>query len=580
MSSDRSSSLNLFDRVLGYFAPKQALTNLISRQHLTEFGYHAVSAKHSRGGSGGLFHNASPNTMRMEQERIKLVWEARDQELNIPFTRGVLNRVAHFAVPRLRYQGLTGDKVINQVYEDFIEEKAKKADMTNRHGLDKLAELGYRGKWRDGDSGFVLSEDAGDLRLQSFEADQIGDVLRAQSSSENEIGGVVINDLKQPVHYRLYERTRTNQYNHKEDVAASRFIHLWDAFRLGQYRGHSPLATVMPSIRDLYEVFQYDMLGIKYAASFAGFIKTSNPYNQHGADAWDGKDATTGLHFMKARDAQIVKLPDGTEFQAAPTTQRPSGAFLNFVQVKIREIALGLDLPYSFLWDLAAFGGVTARLETRYADHRFDYDRKFIETQMLDRWKDGVLRRGIANGEIPPHKHYKRGKWNWGPRISSDILNDTQARVIAIQNGLTTATDEIERNGGDFEQLTRTQAQEVKIKQAVSKETEVPIELLDQSKQQPTALLAAMNERGSPDAMPPDPNDPAPGAPPPPAGLMASYDPKAIRPMLDLLKQYNLGQVTYDQTLGTLMAWYGISYEEAASMVPASQTASTTTPEE
>ena len=326
-------------------------------------------------------------------------------------------------------------------------------------------------------------------------------------------------------------------------------------------RGHSPLATVMPSIRDLYEVFQYDMTGIKFAASFAGFIKVANPYATNDAGNWDGKDPATGLNTMKAKEGTLVRLPDGTEYQAAPASQRPSGAFLNFVETKIREISLGVDLPFSFLWDIARFGGVTARLETRYADARFAYDRNDLEDQMLNRWKDGQIRRGMHAGDIPPHRDYTKGKWNYGPEISGDILNDTQARVIAVQQGFTTATDVIEKAGGDYETVVRTNARQVKIKQAVSQEEGVPMELLDQSLMQPTALLAAMNERGV-EQVPAE--DPAAMMPP---GLVAQQGPQGVKPILDIIKQYNQGLMSYEQAINTLVSLYGLPEEEAALMV-------------
>jgi hypothetical protein len=76
-----------------------------------------------------------------------------------------------------------------------------------------------------------------------------------------------------------------------------------------------------------------------------------------------------------------------------------------------------------------------------------------------------------------------------------------------------------------------------------------------------------MNERGNTEGLP-DPNAPDPSAPPPPAGLLASHDPKAVKPMLDLLKQYNQGLTTHAQAIGTLIAMYGLSPEDAANILP------------
>lgn len=61
---------------------------------------------------------------------------------------------------------------------------------------------------------------------------------------------------------------------------------------------------------------------------------------------------------MKAQVGTITRI-EPVEF--APGTMRPSGAFMSLWEALIREIALGLNLPYGFVYDMARFNGVTAR---------------------------------------------------------------------------------------------------------------------------------------------------------------------------------------------------------------------------
>jgi uncharacterized membrane protein len=46
---------------------------------------------------------------------------------------------------------------------------------------------------------------------------------------------------------------------------------------------------------------------------------------------------------------------------------RHSGAFMALLEALIREIALAMNLPYGFVYNMAAFGGVAARLEKQAA---------------------------------------------------------------------------------------------------------------------------------------------------------------------------------------------------------------------
>lgn len=564
----RVEGLTKLDRLICWASPRHGLQRIMGRKLLTSFGYHGVNATKSRGTSGGLFNNASLATAAFERDRINLIWETRDAEINIPFTQGLLARTAHFCVPRLTWQQNSGDKGVNKIYEDYVAEKARKVDLAGKFSLQKLVELGYRSRWRDGDCGFVDTEESGEFKLQSVEADRIGNVMSIYSGDEKLVGGFHLNDLEQMTSVDIYNRSHMNHYTFSENVDASRFHHVWDAFRLDQVRGHSPLAAVNSDIRDLYEVFNYDMIGIKHAASFAGFWKNvTNPYGGQGAAAWDGKDPLTGLNYINAKPGTVVKSPDGAEYVAAPANHRPSGEFMNFVELKVRIVMNALDLPVSYGWDLAKFGGVTARLETKYADSRFEYDRLQLDVGLATPWVHNQLRRGIAEGDIPPTKHWKRGKWNWGPRLSADVLNDANARAIALRSNLTTKTREIEEAGGKFAENIETKAHEYNIAKEIAERTDVPMELLLEDSIQPSTMIAAMKERDNA-VDPNDPNAVDPNAPPAPGGLVATHGDKSAKLVLDVVKQFNQGLMTREEAMGTLITLYDISPEDAAVIIP------------
>lgn len=66
-----------------------------------------------------------------------------------------------------------------------------------------------------------------------------------------------------------------------------------------------------------------------------------------------GRADSPGTVEMKA--GKIQRLSQGEDIQFAPGTNRPSGAFMALVQVMVREIASGLNMPYGFLYDMTAF---------------------------------------------------------------------------------------------------------------------------------------------------------------------------------------------------------------------------------
>jgi capsid protein len=555
------------------------LSRFIDNTVSTMFGYDAVNRTNERRSSGGLFKNSSPSSYRMERDRIKLMWDARDMERNYPIVGGILDRETDYVLHKVSFQAMTSDREVNTVYQDYFkawceETTAGKTacDITGRHPFLKLAQLAYRGQRRDGDHGVLFCEEDGDLRLQMIESDRIGNPMVLQSADEANVSGVLI-DLEKGgdvTGYDLYRRTRTAMYVQEENgpYPVSRFCHLFDPDRVDAYRCPTWFDTTLHIIRDLGETMHNDDMGIKFASSFAGFVKTSTPYGDPSSEFGE-VDPNTGMKTWKSEAGMVRKLPDGTDIVFPPSPNRPSGSFLNYVEVRLREIALGLNRPYGFIWNMATLGGVTARIENMMLDRCYESERGAIEHQLLNRVKNAVLARGIEKGAIPAHPEWKKGTWNYGAKIVTDAGYEAQNNQIAVQNGWKTNTQVIADYGnGDFQSITNVQADEVLTKQEVSMGKNVPIELLDASKPNATALLAAMQQRQDPNGgQPPGAAPQEPAAPPAPAGLLASHDPKAIKPLLDLLKQLNSGLVTPEQAVSTLVALYGVSPEEASAVV-------------
>ncbi|MDR1145151.1 MAG: hypothetical protein LBK71_03330 [Verrucomicrobiales bacterium] len=51
--------------------------------------------------------------------------------------------------------------------------------------------------------------------------------------------------------------------------------------------------------------------------------------------------------------APILNLPEGRTVQFAPAIHTPGPAFLNLSETIVREIANGIPLPFSIVWDMA-----------------------------------------------------------------------------------------------------------------------------------------------------------------------------------------------------------------------------------
>lgn len=288
----------------------------------------------------------------------------------------------------------------------------------------------------------------------------------------------------------------------------------------------------------------------------AGVIRVADPFKQGSVSQWDGNTepvTNTGVGTMAMEPGKILRLTAGEDVTFSPGTNRPNGAFMNLVQVMVREMAMGLNMPYGFLYDMSTFGGHASRIEIAQAQRGIRRFQKLLKEQALDPVRNAVLGLGISTGELPPHPQWQTGRWGFGASLSGDYGNDTAANLQKLQAGLITASDLISEQGQTFEEVTRRQASEVQYMQRVASETGVPIELITSRLSGATELLAAMNT-------------PPPAPPAPPAGLVeAGTD---VKPMIDILKNVGEGIMDRESGIMAIMAMYGVSRAEADKIVP------------
>ena len=165
-----------------------------------------------------------------------------------------------------------------------------------------------------------------------------------------------------------------------------------------------------------------------------------------------GKLATAS---MKAEAGMVMKVENGVdEIDFAPGTMRPSGAFMALLEALIREIALAMNLPYGFVYNMAAFGGVTARLETQAAQRVFRWYQEMLEHILLNRVKRKVLLLGIAAGRIKACGNWDSGSWRrYGATLTGDVGHQVQADLDLVRCGAKTRSQLAGEYNNDFRQV-------------------------------------------------------------------------------------------------------------------------------
>lgn len=547
------------DRVVSIVRPDKALENRINRRTLHEFEvYDAANPGPLRSGSGGIAKNAHASSHQANRDRINLMWDARSADRNIAFIGGVLDRLTMHVCGKVAYQADIGDPALNTAYHDYFHDWCGRADITGRQRLQGLARMGFRSMMRDGDFGYHLVPQGAEWRVQAVEADRIGSPMEAQLQ-ENYYGGFTVNSFGAISSVRVFQRSRLGQYENPKEIDPSRFIHLAFPKRTDEYRVVTPLAACLPHARDIYEMIGLQKQTAKTRAMFAVFITPKDPNRPPpGTPDWKDKAKTDaqGRPTAPAVPGMMTQLNDGDNVHFPTLPNEPNGAFLTFIQTLVREMAIALNLPYGFVYDLAQLGGVTARVEVAAAQRVIEMYQELLVDSFLDRVKMLVLQRAIAMGILPAHPNWNRGRWQFGSTLTGDYGYQTSADIELVSMGYKAGSSIAGMSGDSFEDVTRKNGDEVLILQRIAAEKGVPIEMLAPGRfPGATQALAAMN---TPPAEPP----------PPIPGLIGTVGEKGVEPLVDILTKVSKGELEPEAAIMALMKIYGWTRQKAAQMVP------------
>jgi lambda family phage portal protein len=476
---------DFFTRALAVVAPKAAMARMIAQDRLRNFGrFDAALESSKRGISRNI---AGGEDTSGTAERYKLIRAARDLADNFPPVRSLLLKFATYVSGRLSYQARTGNKDLDAQVERYWADWCSKCDFLRRHDFTALLQLAVMAILRDGDCGFVIVREAGELRLQSVEADRIGSPYNRLIDSDKYIGGIMLDEYGRPEKYQIYVRTINNQYIDSTDIDAAEFIHLFDATRLDEYRGRSAFATALNAARDLQEALKAEIQAIKYASYQTGVITTENG----SADASDY--FATSSRNDNGQTEKLSNIDPGAINYLSPgekmemfQSERPGGAFGEFIRLVQSHICMSVGLPYGFAFD-ADKSGPMARMEAAMAERTFARWRGLLESQFLNRIKNIVLLDAAARGEIDDSEFLLDGRWCWPAKVSIDYGREATADIALWKAGLKTAGQIYSDAGEDYEEALRARAKEAAMIVDLAEEMDIPAQYISDSVPMPKA---------------------------------------------------------------------------------------------
>jgi lambda family phage portal protein len=470
----KKAQLNLIDKAVAFLNPQGAVNRIIARQKLVNFSYDAVKYSRERKGPSAL---SGAEDYHSNYDRVELMKRARDLAENVGLVRSILMKFASHTAANISYQARTENPEVNTEVEAYWAEWWDKCDISTRHTGSTMMQVAMMSMLRDGDFLFVLVRDKdGNLKIQGIEADRLGDPFKVYTSLDL-IGGIHIDrDTGSPTAYDIYNRSIGDFYTYQATISSSQAFHLFDPLRIDQYRGISAFHTAINDATDIHDIVNFEKLAAKVASSQSAVVRRNNN-NASDLSSLTNDENINGdtIKLEAIESGKISYLEPGEDIVFPDGPSRPSGAFAEFHKILLRNICLGVGIPYSFAVDPSAMSGPTARLEMQQAGRTFRRYQKLLDDKVLRPIKNIVIADAVARGLIENNSGSRttKGIFNFGANVSIDLGRESASAISEFKTGLRTAADIYAERGQDFESAMRQRAIEAKLIKDLSGEYEV-----------------------------------------------------------------------------------------------------------
>jgi capsid protein len=451
--------MNLIDQTVALFSPRAALRREVARQKLTAFSrFDAAKITRNRPQAR---QNMPAEQIGGTTERIRLMNRGRDLDDNFSTVRAILTHFVVHVSGSLAYQARTGDAVLDQEVETYLNAWFKDCDITGRHSLLSLTQLVLRATVVDGDCGVVIVREGDGLKLQTVTADRIGRDIDLNLNEPNYTGGITLDSLGRPLSYRVYERDSSGRYLNFSEVAADNFCHVFVPTRLDEYRGRSVMAPILDDAQDVMDLIEYEKLAARWASSQAGVIKTEYGADDEMASVLRGDKDQFGneIKLSALEPGRINYLNTGESMEVFRNDNRPAIAFANFVQYLENRMCRALGTSARVMLDRPS-AGPEARKDLRQAERTFDFWRYQLEAQFLNKVVRLVLMDAAAKRILPNSPEVTKGQWQWPGSVSIDAGRDARADIELWRMGLATAAELYGEAGHDWQASLRQRAKE------------------------------------------------------------------------------------------------------------------------
>jgi lambda family phage portal protein len=420
----------------------------------------------------------SPKAANSREVRRLLRMRARYTIQNNQIAAGIIDTFCNDIVgkgPRL--QVLFPDPKQNSAVQDAWNRWCRAVNLIPRLRVAVAAKKG------DGEDFFIkktnrAQNDAVKVYHLDLESDQI-QTITPMLQSGFWVDGMELSPLGLPVTYHVLKRHPGDltsmglNYSPLESdrIPARYVIHWFKRFRPGQCRGIPELTPSLNLFEQLRRFDKATLTAAEWAAVMSAVLETELAPEDQDSTAlgapWDTWEPDVGT---------ISTLPAGYKLkQMVP--QQPGSSHKEFTDTLTRHAARPVGMPFNVATcDSSGYNFSSGRLDhlpyhRQIEIERIDMEQIILDQMMADWLDEAVMIPGYFGPyDIPALLEQVPHCWHWPQMDSIDPQKDAMADAQNLANGTTSRTAICGRDGTEYRQVRRQQAEEIAYDLELAKE--------------------------------------------------------------------------------------------------------------
>lgn len=276
------------------------------------------------------------------------------------------------------------------------------------------------------------------------------------------VDGIRYDDYGKAIEYTVFLGSKSIK------VEAANVIHLLRPKNIGQLRGTSAFETGLNSVRDLKDLFQTEKKAVKTHSALAVAV------TRKSGEAGDGlfndltpvaPNSANPARFTKGVERAMpganVILEEGDKIELL-TSNRSTDGFHKFLESLMRDVCLGLGLPYEVLINADKLSGSGIRFVIADAASFIASLQTLIQDAALRRIYVWVTASFLKEGKLP--KPQTSNPWAVSfvnpPSITVDTSRVSNAEISLLQNSLLTFDQYYSARGKNWREELKQRAEE------------------------------------------------------------------------------------------------------------------------